>query len=138
MVLNKDIMDSGNTTIWNNAVNPLFGVNDEAATALGTLKDSTVVLFARKSFPDHTSWFMSLPSGDPDLWRFVFQNTEAHIYDTSGDVIYSGGGILTIHTATGGERKIVLKNGKVVQMKIVPNSTILLDTATGEPLLESH
>jgi hypothetical protein len=136
MIVGKEIIDNGITSTWNSDVNPLFSVKDRAATTLGTSKDSPAVLFARKTFSDHTSWFMSLPSGDPNLWRFIFQNTEAHIYELNGDVVYSGGGMLTIHTAQGGARRIFLKNGRFLDLKISPNSTTVLDTQTGRKLMD--
>jgi len=136
MVAGKETIGIVNTSTWNNAVNPLFSVNDKGATTLGISKDSTAVLFARKAFSDHISWFMSLPSVDPKVWRFIFQNTGAHIYETSGDVIYSGGGILTLHSASGGERNILLKNGTTLNMRIAPNSTTLLDTKSGSKLMD--
>ena len=41
-----------------------------------------------------------------------------------------------IHTKTGGERKIQLKNGKSLNLNIPPYSTWLMDAETGEIYLK--
>ena len=118
----------------NYVVSPLFSVLDKNAISLATLQNNSAVLFAKKVLPVYTSWFMSLPVGNPDIWRYIFSQAGAHIYTDKKDIVYSGGGILTIHTAAGGEREINLKNGKKIKFQLAPNSTILLDSDNGEIL----
>lgn len=57
-------------------------------------------------------------------------------YNEQGDVIYSGNGILTVHTKEYGNRRITLRNGKQVVLTLAPRSTVLLDNQTGEILLQ--
>jgi hypothetical protein len=121
--------------VSNRVVDPLFVVNDRNAITLGTLKDTTAVAVATKKFPNYTSWFMSIPNAKADFWRYVFKQAGAHIYDEQADIFYSGNGILSIHTLKGGERKIVLKNGKMINITLKSNSTLLLDSTTGEVLM---
>jgi len=136
IVINDSIVSNYNFNISNHAVNPLFVVSDKNAHALGNLKDTTAVAFARKNFSNHTSWFMSLPSGSAELWRYIFREAGANIYDANGDIFYSGRGILSIHTLQGGDRKIKLSNGKIITLALSPNSTTLLDVQTGEIIME--
>ena len=136
MEVNRNELQSFKSNTISNRIDPLFVVEDKLAETLGTLKDTTAVLFARKALPKYTSWFMAIPSNDPALWRYVFQQGGAHIYETNGDVIYTGGGVLSIHTLSGGSRKIVLKNGRVIEVTLAPNSTTLFDPWNGSLLLE--
>jgi hypothetical protein len=136
MEIKKGVLENFKANTISNKIDPLFVVNDRSVETLGTLKDTSAVLFARKKLTRHTSWFMAIPSNDPAIWRYIFQQAGAHVYETNGDVIYTGGGVLSIHTATGGDRTIVLKNGKKLVMKLVPNSTVVLDSETGEKLME--
>lgn len=135
MRLTRDIWEQRNYWFQNKLVDPLFAVNDKRAEAFGISKDSSEVLFARKNFSDYTSWFIAIPPADPGIWRYIFSEAHAHEYDSTKDVHYSGGSILTIHTADGGDRAIVLKNGKKIELQLPANSTTLLDAETGENLM---
>ncbi|MEO8764013.1 MAG: beta-galactosidase [Ginsengibacter sp.] len=136
VVVNDSIVANYSYSVWNNAVNPFFVISDKKALALGSLKDSGGVALARKEFPNHTSWLMSLPPSSSKLWRYVFQQADAHIYDTDEDIFYSGHGVLSIHTLKGGKRNIQLKNGTTLQVSLPANATVLLDSETGKLLLE--
>ena len=70
------------------------------------------------------------------LWKYIFKQSGAHIYDDAQDVLYCGNGVLTIHTAKGGQRTIHLKNGKNIQVDLLPHSTTVLNAITGEVVLE--
>ena len=59
----------------------------------------------------------------------------AHIYAADGDTLHSGGGILLVHTASGGNRRITLRNGVAVDLALAPCSTVILNSSTGEVLL---
>jgi hypothetical protein len=136
IVINNEIIGDYSFSIWNNVVNPLFIVTDKKSILLGTLKDTSAVAFARKTFSDHTSWFISLPPANASLWRYIFQQAGAHIYNNSGDVFYSGGGILTVHTASGGEREILLRSGKRINLRLPKNSTTLIDPGIAEVVMQ--
>lgn len=135
LVVNKEVANNRSYHVQGKAVNPLFAVTDKDAVSLGTLKDSSATLFARKNFPHHTAWFIALPPSDPAIWRYLMQQAGAHIYDDSEDIHYSGGGILSIHTAAGGKRQVTLKNGKKIELPLSPNTTILIEPLTGEILM---
>jgi hypothetical protein len=132
ITVNNDMVAGYTYSIWNNAVDPMFTIDDKASTSLGKIKDTILVAFARKTFPDHTNWYSVLPSSNPVVWRTIFRQAGAHIYNESGDILYSGAGILSVHTAKGGQRSIQLKNGQRIDRNLPPNCTILLDSATGE------
>jgi len=114
---------------------PFFTVNDPAATSLGTLDGSGATVFARKRQPGHTSWFSSLPPLDDALLGHIFQQSGAHMYAPPGDVIHAGGGIVCIHTVTGGERELVLKNGRRLRVSLPPRSTEIFDAGNGAVLI---
>jgi hypothetical protein len=117
------------------ALNPLLVIDDPAAVPLGRIKGSTHVALARKQLDGSTSWFSSVPIGDWRLLGALLRQAGAHLYDDQGDVLYAGGGVLTVHTVTGGQRVLVLRNGKRIETNLPPRSTTLLDAETGEDLL---
>jgi hypothetical protein len=122
--------------VQNKAVNPLLVVQDNRATTLGVIAGTDYTAFARKAQKQYTSWYFSLPPAEPDLWRSVFRAAGAHIYNNSGDVFYTGSGLLVVHTATGGNRMIRLKNGQEVNVALKANSTTVLEAETGKILLQ--
>jgi len=136
ITVNNNILPNYNFSVWNNAVNPMFVVTDNKAEALGRLKDSAATAFAKKSFGNYTSWFIALPPANPALWRYIFKQAGANIYDEEGDIFYSGRGILSVHTAKGGARNIRLANGKNISLTLPANSTTLVDSNSGEVVLQ--
>jgi hypothetical protein len=117
------------------AFSPFFTVEDGAATPLGTLDGSGRVVLARKNLGTHTSWFSSLAPLDDALLGYIFAQAGAHVYLPPGDVIHAGGGIICLHTVTGGERDLILRNGKHVRVTLPPRSTRLYDAEAGAVLL---
>ena len=135
--LDKDLFIEGTITVWNRAINPIFIVEDNTANPLGYLDNSKDIGAARKTFTTHESWFFSLPPNDVGLWRAVFRQCGAHIYEDSGDVVYAGNGMVVIHTNQGGKRNITLRNGLAIQVDLEPYSTLIIDAATGKDLMKS-
>ncbi|MES2473768.1 MAG: hypothetical protein V4601_13130, partial [Pseudomonadota bacterium] len=105
---------------------PLFTVNDPAATTLGTMDSGGATVLARKRLgSSHTSWFSSLPPLNDGLLGHLFKEAGAHMYVPPGDVIHAGGGIICSHSATGGNRDVLLKNGKRLRVSLPPRSTAI-------------
>jgi hypothetical protein len=50
-------------------------------------------------------------------------------------VIHAGGGILCVHTARGGDRDLLLKNGKRLRVQLAPRSTSIYDAESGAVLI---
>jgi len=65
----------------------------------------------------------------------LLQDTKAHIFSTDDVIVYSGSGLMSVHTKHGGIKNITLKNGKLVQLNMDENSTFILDNETGEVIL---
>ena len=78
---------------------------------------------------------MSLPVDHPKVWQYIFKEAGAHIYSKTGEIFYSGNGVLTVHSKEGGPKVITLKNGKEVSLPMAANSTMIINSATGEILL---
>jgi hypothetical protein len=114
---------------------PMMAVADPEAEPLGYISDVRHCGLARKRLPDSTVWYSSLPITDAALMRAIFRSAGVHIYDNQPDVLYSGGGILTVHSLDGGPRSLHLLNGKEVSVDLKPRSTIILDSETGEVLI---
>ena len=119
-------------------VRPLLAVKDEAATPLGRYAGTSQVAFARKKLADSTAWFCGLPLRNPGLMCEIFRRAGAHVYDEKDNVVYSGSGILCVHTETGGRRSLSLRNGKHIEAELPPRSTSVYDGATGELLLGNN
>jgi hypothetical protein len=122
-------------SVQGKAVNPLLVVQDKQATSLGVVAGTDYTAFARKEQKQYTSWYLALPPAQPALWRSVFRAAGAHIYNDSGDIFYSGSGLLVAHTAAGGNRTIRLKNGQEIKVDLPANSTTVLEAQSGKVLL---
>ncbi|MDH3251472.1 MAG: hypothetical protein OEM41_01700 [Ignavibacteria bacterium] len=115
---------------------PLFAVSDPGSDAFGHYKGTEKVAIARKSFPDHTSWYIGLPNTGTEPMRHILGSSGAHVYSASGDVIYAGAGILAVHAKDGGTHVISLNNGKRMSFELPEGATTLvLDSENGEILL---
>lgn len=84
--------------------------------------------------PDRTHFFTT-PLETPTDWREVFRKAGVHLYTDTDDVIHAGGGLLLVHTKSGGDRSIALRSGRRIEIKLPAKHSLLLDATTGEPLL---
>ena len=123
-------------SVWGNSVSPLFVADDDKVQVLGTINGSSNAGFVKKQLKNHTSWFTSLPPADIALWKYIFKQSGVHIYNDNEDVVYSGNGVLSIHTAKGGQRMIHLKNGKHIVLDLPQNATVVLDAVTGKIIFD--
>ncbi len=114
---------------------PTFQVTDPEAKALGYYGGSVEVALARKEVNGAAVWYSALPLKHPPLMREIFRQSGAHIYNEKNDVVSAGGGVLWIHTETGGKRTLTLHNGKKVKINLAPWSTVILDSDTGKEIL---
>lgn len=135
LVVNDTVVKNYKYNISNKIINPLLVVQDNTATTLGKIEGTEYASFARKNYPGHTSWFLSLPPASPELWRYIFEKGGAHVYNNSGDIFYNGSGLLTVHTSSGGKRTIKLRSGKELNIELLPNSTTVFDETSGNVLL---
>jgi hypothetical protein len=111
---------------------------DGGIVSLATLQGTRSIAAARRAGAESTSWYFALPWHDPKLMRAVLTEAGVHIYNTEGDVVHSGLGVLCVHTLEGGKRSIKLNSGSTLDMELPPHSTTFLDAATGEILLDSQ
>ena len=114
---------------------PTFQVLDGEAEPLGYYVGSREVAMARKKVNGADVWFCALLLRHPSVMREIFRRGGAHIYDERNDVLHAGGPVLWVHTETGGKRVLKLRNGKQVEMDLVPWSTVVLDADSGKPLM---
>ncbi|MFP4282199.1 MAG: hypothetical protein ACLFU2_06220 [Opitutales bacterium] len=120
-------------------IHPLFAVADPAAEPRGRFLPDRGVAIARKAQAGHTAWFVSLPSRQIEPLRSILAETEAHCFGPADAFFYGGGGILAMHTLTGGRREVTLRNGKGVVLDLPEGpATVLLDSQTGEVLLNEY
>jgi len=112
---------------------PLFSIEDEKASILGNYEHDNSPAFGKKELDNYTSWFIGLPPTNFNLLKYIYRTAEVNIYNEDKDIFYSGNGILTMHTNSGGHKSIVLKNGYIVEVELpdIP-ATILLDSQTGD------
>lgn len=120
----------------NDLVLPLLQIIDKKATALGVNDSTQEVMVAKKENKDHTVWYASYMFKQPEAFREIFKQAGAHIYGEGNDVFHEGSGLLMIHTKTGGPKNILLKNGKKVSLDMEPESTIYMDSTTGNVVLK--
>jgi len=115
---------------------PVFTITDDEATPLAEYVESGETAAAKKTVADATSWIIGLPPVEKDHVRRLFESCGVHFYAEPGDIFYSGGGALVLHSKTGGRKNIVLKNGRSVSLTLPPGAnTVVLDSDSGELLL---
>lgn len=114
---------------------PLFEVDDDDAVSLGVYNSSNRPAIARKKLPSSTSWYVGLPAYEPELMETLLHQTNAHIFSTDEVIVYSGSGLLSVHTKNSGIKNITLSNGTSVQLDMDENSTFILNNETGEVIL---
>ncbi|MEP6735439.1 MAG: beta-galactosidase [Chryseolinea sp.] len=136
ITLDSSIVKDYTFSVWNAHIAPLFIVQDTDAESWGVVTGTSNIGMAKKKLKESTSWFIALPPDNPVLWRRIFTDAGANIYNNSGDIFYSGNGILTVHTKNGGARKIKLANGKSISIDLPANSTTLLDSENGAVILK--
>jgi len=134
LTIDSTVISNYTFSLNNALVSPYFVVKDDHAISMGTVNSSNAVGLAKKDFKTYTSWFMSLPLDHPKVWQYIFKEAGAHIYSKTGEIFYSGNGVLTIHSKEGGTKVITLKNGKEVSVSMTANSTMIIDSVTGEIL----
>jgi hypothetical protein len=117
-------------------IDPFAYISDPKATTIGVDKSTREVIVARKQFKDHTAYLTTYVVKQPQVFRSIFRESGAHIYGDGDDVFHEGSGILMVHSKAGGEKPIALRNGKSVQLTMLPESTVYLDAATGAILLK--
>ncbi|MBI5916799.1 MAG: hypothetical protein HY842_15600 [Bacteroidetes bacterium] len=117
-------------------LDPLFSVKDAAAQPLATFAhDRRLVAFAKKKMEDYTAIYLALPPIDAAWWRHLLHDAGVHIFTEDEGVVYAGGGLLVFHTKTGGQKRLVLKNGKEVLLQMPEGAgTVVLDSQSGEVL----
>ncbi|MGD0223100.1 MAG: beta-galactosidase [Terriglobia bacterium] len=120
---------------FDRTIEPLFAVDDDAATVLGKLQGSEHPGLAGKGLAGHTAWFSSVPLRGANLLRYLLREAGAHIYDHQGDILYAGSGMVIVHSALGGPRTIALRNGRRIETQLPAACTWVFDSETGEKLM---
>jgi hypothetical protein len=115
---------------------PLPVVSDSKADLIGRFNNTDWVGLAFKKSGAATVYYSSLPWQDPQMLRTIFRKAGVHIYSDSNDSFFAGAGLLGISTKNGGSRSILLKNGKTIHFDVKANSTVVVDSETGEVLLK--
>ena len=112
---------------FNDALGPLFCVQDEDAVTLGEVvyaQGSCVPGLCIKSFSEWTSIFCSVPNIPAPILRGIARFSNVHIYNDSGDVLHVSDQLLGIHTISGGERKFHLPHNVEVIYDLFNNKSI--------------
>lgn len=115
---------------------PLFAIDDDSAEAFGYYGTGDTAAIARKTFADHTAWFIAAPGKTVEPLRSILRSSGAHCYVADSEIVYAGGGIVAIHTKNGGAHHVRLRNGRTLSFDLPEGaSTLLLDADTGASLL---
>ncbi len=115
---------------------PLPVISDNKADLIGEFGNKNWVGIASKKVGQASVYYSSLPWQDPQMLRTIFRKAGAHIYSDSNDSFFAGAGLLGVSTKNGGRKSILLTNGKTVHFEMDANSTVVMDSETGEILLK--
>jgi hypothetical protein len=125
-----------NEWAFKGTIQPLAAIEDPSAELLGMLDSLGHPVIARKKFDTHTAVFAALPLHGSDVFRALFRAAGCHVYNAQNDFTYVHGNLLLLHTASGGERTLHLKNGREIRLALPGPATWLLDAETGEAVLK--
>lgn len=90
------------------SVGPVFFADDPAATVLGRLRDGGEAAFALREHENWKSLYLSMLNFGPELFRNIARFAGAHVWSEGNDFLTANRSILTLHTASAGEKKIDL------------------------------
>lgn len=111
---------------------PIFTVAESGGEVFGRYLETGEPAIVRQSLTDSVAWYVGLPPEAPEILEEIIQQSGVHIYSTSGDLIYAGGGLLVVYTRTGGRRVITLKNQCEVVLDLPEGpATVILDAESG-------
>jgi hypothetical protein len=82
-----------------------------------------------------TWWTFAVSPVAPDVLRALGRRAGCHVLNDHNDATLAGDGLVMIHTATGGDRRIQLHSGQSVAITLKPRSTVILDADTGGTVL---
>ena len=81
---------------------------------------------------------MALPSTGVEPFRSILRESGAHVYARGGEVVYAGGGLLSMHSKESGPHTVTLRSGRAVSFTFGEGGgTAILDSQTGELLLSN-
>lgn len=116
-------------------VDPMVTITDKDAETLGTLKNSGEVIVGRKGMGEYTSVFATLPLHNSDVFRYLLAQAGCHVYNADNDFTYANSRYVMVHTKEGGNKQIVLRNGKQLLLDMPKASTWLFDALDGSIVL---
>ncbi len=123
-------------TLGSEAMSPIFAIDEPDVEVLGRFRETGQTAIGKKTFPDHTAWYVALPNTGVEPLRSLLRKSGAHTYSTRGDIVYAGSGIVLLHTREGGIHELLLRSGTRVSFDLPPGpNTLVLDATTGESLL---
>lgn len=126
-------------TLTDTPVRPLLAIADPQAQILATFAASGRGAIGKKALANHTSWFVSLPSRQTEPLRSILIAAGSHVYGDLDAIFYGGGGILVLHTRSGGPHSVRLRSGHSVSLTLPDGpATVILDPTSGEILLGDY
>ena len=93
---------------------PLFACADPAAEVLGRLGGTDLAGFVRKGLAGWTSVYCTAPGIPSGVLRELAREAGVHIYSQSDDPLSANNNWLSIHTATAGPKRFLLREERPV------------------------
>ncbi len=109
---------------------PLFTVTDPNAAVLARYDNGDVAAAVCGC-----DIYLPLPLLTKDWMGAILDFAGAHRYCQAGDPVIAGAGMVVLNCPHGGERTVVLKNGKKIRFVLAEPATVVLDEDSGERLL---
>jgi len=119
-------------------IHPLLAVADQEAEKIGNYSGTTETALALRRDAAVTIIYSGLPITDARLLQAIFRLGGAHIYNDEPDVLLADNNYVCVHTLGGGIRRLVLRDGKILQVQLFPRSTQIFDAITGESVLPGN
>jgi len=114
---------------------PAIVIDDAEAKPLATDEADGATIAGVKELVDHHAVLSTVPITGPAVYRALFDQAGCHLYGDRFEPIWADSRHVLLHSATGGERKIRLRNGTMVSLQLSGPSTAVVDANTGDTLL---
>lgn len=114
-------------------ITPFVKISETGGETLATVDGHPACV--RKSFGNHTRIYCTVPILGTPAYREIFRAAGCHLYQDRDEPIWANSQYVMLHTASGGDRTLKLRNGRQVPLSLPGPSTLLLDAQTGEVIL---
>lgn len=135
VTIDPSFAEAPNQSAWN-VKSPVFYIDDQDAETYGSYTELPKPAFGKKTFQDHTAWYMGATLTDYRIFRKILSDAGVNLFPVEKDIIYAGGDLMMVHSVKEGTKAFSV-NGKALEVPFEnAPATKVVDVKTGEIVLE--